>query len=242
MDGTGTVLLAATAFVGSHFALSHPLRAQIVARTGEGAFMAIYSVVAVATLAWLAEAYRAAPPTAPLWEVGDGLWAVTTLVMLVAAILLMGSLIRNPAMAGQTGPAPTEAKGVFAVTRHPMMWAFALWGLSHILVYPVAANIVVAAAMVVLPWSGRRCRTARRRACGRTIGPPGSGARASCPSRRSRPAGRGSAGSARTPGSAAPSSGLRPPGPTCRSRAGPPASGAGSAEAPGTVAKPVSSR
>ena len=31
-----------------------------------------------------------------------------------------------------------------------MTWAFALWGACHIAVYPVAKNIVVAAAIIVL--------------------------------------------------------------------------------------------
>lgn len=154
MDGTSAVLLAAVAFVGSHFVLSHPLRAPLVARLGENAFLAVYSVVAIGTLLWLASAYRAAPSTAPLWDVGGGLWAVATGVMLLAAMLLIGSLIRNPALPGAKGAAPAQARGVFAITRHPMMWAFALWGLSHILVYPLAANIVVAAAIIVLALVG----------------------------------------------------------------------------------------
>jgi uncharacterized membrane protein len=154
MDGLGNVLAAAVAFVGTHFALSHPLRQPIAARIGEAGFSGLYSLVAAATLIWLGIAYREAPPTAPLWPVGDALWALVTLIMLVAAVLLMGSLIRNPALPGTTGPAPAEARGVFAVTRHPMMWAFALWGVSHILVYPVAANILVALAIIILALGG----------------------------------------------------------------------------------------
>ena len=49
---------------------------------------------------------------------------------------------------------PPAAHGAFAVTRHPMMWAFALWGLCHIAVYPVAANMVLAGAIIVLALVG----------------------------------------------------------------------------------------
>ena len=90
MDGTGQILAAAAAFVGTHFLLSHPLRRPIAARLGEGGFLGVYSLVAAITLGWLALAYRAAPLTAPLWDVGDGLWALASVVMLVASILLMG--------------------------------------------------------------------------------------------------------------------------------------------------------
>ncbi|WP_197277293.1 NnrU family protein [Sphingomonas profundi] len=156
MAGTGMVAAAAVAFVGTHFILSHPLRRPIVGRIGEGPFALVYSVVAFVTLGWLVFAYRAAEPTAFLWPVGDGLWALATVLMLVAAILLMGSLVRNPALPNPGGAIaiPEEARGVYAVTRHPMLWSFALWGLCHILVYPVAKNIVVAIAVIILSLAG----------------------------------------------------------------------------------------
>ncbi|KFL48407.1 hypothetical protein IL54_3837 [Sphingobium sp. ba1] len=150
------VLIAATAFVGTHFILSHPLRAPLVARLGEKGFLGVYSLVAAITLIWMIVAYRAAPVTPMLWPVGDGLWAIATVIMLVASILLLGSLVGNPAMPNPDGPimVPAEAKGVFAITRHPMMWAFAMWGLAHILVYPVAANIIVSVAIILLSLVG----------------------------------------------------------------------------------------
>ena len=33
-----------------------------------------------------------------MWPVGDGLWAAAAVVMLLASILLMGSIVRNPAL------------------------------------------------------------------------------------------------------------------------------------------------
>jgi uncharacterized membrane protein len=155
MDGTEMVLVSAVAFVGTHFLLSHPLRAPIVKAVRANGFMGIYALVAFATLGWLAHSYQAAPATAPLWAVGEGIWGPVTLVMLVASILLMGSLLGNPALPGNPSTtAPATARGVFAITRHPMMWAFALWGLCHIAVYPIAANIIVAVAIIILALVG----------------------------------------------------------------------------------------
>jgi uncharacterized membrane protein len=156
MDGVVWVLAAAVAFVGSHFLLSHPLRRRIVKVVGEAAFQGVYSLVAAATLIWLAMAYRSARPTDPLWPVGDALWAAATVLMLLASILLMGSVIRNPALptGGASGKFPDTARGVFAITRHPMMWAIALWGLCHIAVYPRMKNIIVAVAIIVLALVG----------------------------------------------------------------------------------------
>ena len=153
MGGVVWVLAAAVAFVGTHVLLSHPLRKPLVSRVGTGGFQGFYSLVAAVTLAWLVIAYRAAPTSALLWPVGDVIWAVATIVMLLASVLLLGSLVRNPAFPGPTRPAP-EARGVYAITRHPMLWSFALWGACHIAVYPVAKNIVVAAAIIVLSLVG----------------------------------------------------------------------------------------
>jgi uncharacterized membrane protein len=156
MGSTTGLMAAAIAFVGSHFLLSHPLRQRSVRILGETGFLGVYSLVAFLTLGWLIVAYRKAPPTAPLWPAGDALWALASAVMLVASILLMGSFIRNPALptGGRPGARPDAARGVYAVTRHPMMWAFALWGLCHIAVFPVTRNIILAVAIVVLALVG----------------------------------------------------------------------------------------
>jgi uncharacterized membrane protein len=156
VEGLGPIAASAVTFVGTHFLLSHPLRKPIVDAVGNAAFLGIYSVVAAVTLGWLALAYSAAPAATPLWPVGDGLWAAVTVVMLLASVLLMGSIVRNPALPnpGSPTPVPVQARGVFAITRHPMMWAFALWGICHIAIYPVPANIIVAAAIIILALVG----------------------------------------------------------------------------------------
>ena len=153
IDAT-TVALAAAAFVGTHFLLSHPLRRPLVGVLGEKGFMALYAVVAIVTLGAVSWAYRNAPATLALWQVGDGLWGVATIAMLAASIMLIGSLVRNPALPGARNAGAASAHGVYAITRHPMMWAFAIWGVCHILVYPVPKNIVVAAAIIVLALVG----------------------------------------------------------------------------------------
>ncbi len=162
MDGLSLVALAAGSFVGTHFLLSHPLRAPLVRTLGANGFLVLYSLVALATLGWTAIAYRAAPVTAPWWEVGDGIWAVVTVVMLLASLLFMGSLIGNPALPGPVVRAAPTPRGVFTITRHPMLWSFALWALCHIAVYPVAANVIVAVAMLVLALVGAAFQDAKK--------------------------------------------------------------------------------
>jgi uncharacterized membrane protein len=154
MEGSMSLLAWAGAFVGTHFVLSHPLRRPLVGALGEKGFLALYSLVAFVTLGGIGRVYPKTPATAPLWHVGDGLWALATVLMLVASVMLLGSLVRNPARPGADNAATAEARGVYAITRHPMLWAFAIWGVVHILVYPVTKNIIVAIAIIVLSLVG----------------------------------------------------------------------------------------
>lgn len=156
MAGLVGVAAGAVAFVGTHFLLSHPLRAPLVSRLGERGFLGVYSLVAFATMAWLAQAYRTSPVTPPLWDVGNGLWIIVTVIMWLASVLLIGSVIRNPALPDPkiTAAPPPKPVGVFAITRHPMMWGIALWGIAHAVVHPIAANIVLTGAIVILALVG----------------------------------------------------------------------------------------
>jgi uncharacterized membrane protein len=148
------LLLAAIAFVGTHFLLSHPLRAPLVRAAGERAFLGIYSVVAIASFIWMVVAYRAAPRTVPVWSAGDGLWALATVLMLIASVLLAGSLVGNPAFPKLGAPNAGTPRGVYAVTRHPMLWSFAIWGFAHILVYPTAKTFTLTSAIIILSLAG----------------------------------------------------------------------------------------
>lgn len=162
MDELTILALASASFVGTHFLLSHPFRGALVKALGALGFMIVYALVAFATLGWMANAYKAAPATAPYWDVGEGIWIAVTAVMLLASLLLMGSLIGNPALPGAAPKMAPIPRGVFTITRHPMMWAFALWSLCHIAVYPIAANIIVAVAILVLALVGSRLQDAKK--------------------------------------------------------------------------------
>lgn len=143
-------------FVGSHLLLSHPLRAPLAGRMGERSFQIVYSIVAIATFIMVVQAWRGMPAEAPLWAVGDGLWIFASLLVLFASILFMGSLIGNPAL-----PAPNAAfaaqgaaRGVFAITRHPMMWGFALWAFAHALVVPMPGQFILSGTIIFLALFG----------------------------------------------------------------------------------------
>ena len=169
MTPLATLVLAATAFVGSHFAMSHPLRAPLVARLGERGFMLVYALVSFATLGWTAHAFRVAHAGAPfLWDAGNGGWIIGTLLLWLGAILFAGSLRGNPALPGASVTNLVPA-GVFCITRHPMMWGFALWAVTHSIVAPTPPGLVLAAAIAILALGGAAGQDAKKE---RLVGEP----------------------------------------------------------------------
>lgn len=158
---------ASIAFVGSHFALSHPFRKPLVRALGEPGFMAFYSLIAAATLFWMARAFLAAPYEPVLWTGLDDLrWGLASALTLAALALFLGSFARNPALPGQAGDdlAQRTPRGAFRVTRHPMMWGFALWAVGHILAMPTARTVILAGAILVLALVGAHLQDRKKEA------------------------------------------------------------------------------
>lgn len=142
MNPVASLALATVAFVGTHFLMSHPLRAGLVAKLGEKGFSGLYSLIAFVTLGWMIFAWRSIEDSAPLWIAPLWWWPVASAIMLLALILLVGSFVRNPAFPhpGAESQAVRPATGVFAITRHPMNWSFILWALVHISLRAVRAT------------------------------------------------------------------------------------------------------
>lgn len=156
MDQSLVILAAANiAFVGTHFAMSHPLREPMVKALGAGGFQGVYTLVSAATLAWVYFAFVAAPP-ADLAGSGEVGWIIATVLTLPAMVLLAGSLIGNPALPTPMAEAQARAapKGVFLVTRHPMMWGIGLWAISHLVLFWSTRTMITALAIGVLALVG----------------------------------------------------------------------------------------
>ena len=164
MDPLVSLAAASIALVGTHFALSHPLRAPLVKATGEGAFLGLYSLVAAACIGWMVLAFRAAPAADLGGATGEVGWIVSTVLTLPALLLFLGSLMRNPAFPGAGGAMAREPSGVLAVTRHPMMWGFALWALSHIALWWSCRTTIVASAVLTLALVGAHLQDRKKEA------------------------------------------------------------------------------
>jgi uncharacterized membrane protein len=168
MTGTvGHVALAMVLFVGGHFILSAPpVRKPLVAMLGEWPFLGLYSLIALILLAWVLLAYAAAP-TVAIWTPPTGLRHLSLSVMPFACILAVAALTTpNPSVAGVDGGAIARRgpRGILKITRHPMMWGFGLWGITHLLANGDAAGMILFGGMTVLALGGALAIDARKRA------------------------------------------------------------------------------
>ncbi len=224
MSPLGWLLLAAAVFVSSHLALSHPLRQPLVDRLGEKRFPAVYVPVALVTFGLMVAAAVWTPQEQPLWAAGDGLW----MLMWFGSILFIGSFQRNPAFPSRSGEPIRkigEARGVFAITRHPMNWGFAIWGIVHMAVVATPSAIVVGGAFLFLAIVGSIGQDAKK---SQLIGSPWDDwVRRTCSSR----SGAGLPGRAVSQRSEEPACFWLQPGCTNSSRPFPPEFGDGSAKA-----------
>jgi uncharacterized membrane protein len=154
MDPMTHLIVAVVVFLATHYVASTPLRARLVATVGK-AYLALYSVTALATLVWMVWAFYRAP-FVNLWY-AVALRPVPLMVMPFALVFIACGLFSpNPTMVGRErllkDAAP--ARGILRITRHPMMWGFALWAASHIVARGDAAAVLFFGAFLVLALSG----------------------------------------------------------------------------------------
>jgi uncharacterized membrane protein len=126
--------LAALLWVGLHVGVAGTsLRGAVVARTGEKAFTGAFSLASVVAITLLVLAWQNAP-TSPLWFPPRPLAWLLVALMLLAFILFAGSLMtRNATSLGQGSALEQEPRGMVRITRHPMLWSFAIWGIVHVI-------------------------------------------------------------------------------------------------------------
>jgi uncharacterized membrane protein len=141
-------------FVGLHFLLSHPLRSPLVRRMGAGPFQGLYSLIALVTFGAMIYFYRVIGREPPLWTAGDASWLLASILMWIGSILFVGSFVRNPALPGARLDRGRKPEGVFAITRHPMMWGFASWAIVHLIVVGTAKAMVFDGAILLLALGG----------------------------------------------------------------------------------------
>ncbi|MEA3081942.1 MAG: hypothetical protein QOD54_1610 [Sphingomonadales bacterium] len=160
------LLLSCIAFLATHFLLSHPLRGLLVRAMGERRFQGLYSLIALITFGAMIYFYHACGREPSLtcaaavsrsencsWSPGEAEWILGTILMWLASILFVGSFLRNPALVGAPGPRGGP-KGVLAITRHPMMWSFAIWAAVHFMLIQQFKSVIFDGTIIIMALAG----------------------------------------------------------------------------------------
>ncbi|MDT8855430.1 NnrU family protein [Paracoccaceae bacterium Fryx2] len=145
MAGWGMFGLAFAVFLLSHAIPTRPaVKARLKAVAGPRGYLFLYSAVSLAVLAWLIVA-AARAPFVPLWDPATWhRWAANLAMPLAIALATLSVGVPNPLSFG--GPAAgfrPDRPGIIGLTRHPLLWALALWAGAHLLANGDLAHVLL---------------------------------------------------------------------------------------------------
>lgn len=151
----GLLVVAAVVWIGVHIGIAGTrLRDAVVGRIDENTFRAAFSLLSVVVIVFLVRAWSTAS-TAHVWYAPDWLRWLLVAVMLPGFVLFVASVSGpNPTMLGPAGATAQAPRGMIRVTRHPMLWSFALWAAVHIVGNGDTASILFFAAFLVTALAG----------------------------------------------------------------------------------------
>jgi uncharacterized membrane protein len=148
------LIIAALVWIALHIGIAGTrMRDWIVRSIGERPFRGAFSLLSIAALVWFSRSYSGAA-TVLLWRPPSWLVALLVLAMLPACVLFVGSVTTpNPTAIGGEGSV-AEPRGIQRITRHPMLWSFAIWAAVHIIGNGDTASLVFFGAFLVTALAG----------------------------------------------------------------------------------------
>ena len=140
------------AVLASHAIPARPsVRGRLVGVVGERPYILLYSAMSLILLGWL---FRSAgeAPYVELWPAMDWQRLVPQLVVPAAfALGTIGLFTANPlSLSANRRDASDSAAGILGVTRHPVLWALALWAAAHMVPNGDLAHVVLFGTLLAL--------------------------------------------------------------------------------------------
>lgn len=164
MSIASEIALLWAAFTATHLGLaSVRVEPRLRAKLGDGPFLGLYSLVALAIFVPLMRLYfthRHAGEWLWVLEVGPALRAALYLLMGFALVLVAGSLLKPGPAA--VAPGAAEVAGVYRVTRHPMVLGLALLFALHLVPNASAADAAFFGGFVAFALAGAWHQDARK--------------------------------------------------------------------------------
>lgn len=161
-----SLIAAALFFVGIHLLISGTwLRAALVRRIGELPYLGLFSLLSAAALTWMVIAFTQAHEPIPS-ALRDWRWVAIVLNLVAWIFIAFGVLSKSPTAYGGERflNNPDPVTGLHRVTRHPMLWGFALWAAVHMLFNPEPPALVFFGAFLALALIGPPSIDAKRAA------------------------------------------------------------------------------
>ncbi|MBC7906750.1 MAG: hypothetical protein H7Y60_08395 [Rhodospirillaceae bacterium] len=164
--GLWQLVLAVVVFLASHRLTNQPAfrRPAEALLGGKRGFTIAYSILSVLLLAWMIAAYGDAPMVL-VWGQQSWMRWLPPLVMPVACVLAVAGLTTpNPFSIGPgaKGYDPNHP-GILRLTRHPVLWAAALWAGAHVVPNGDVAALILFVPLLLLALVGPKLLDRKRR-------------------------------------------------------------------------------
>ena len=139
------LVVSAGGFFAIHIGVAGTaLRDKIALRFGGAGFQILFSIMSFLLLIWMIASYRIAPGIV-LWDIQYLHW-LPVLLSPFAAIFLVAAYSSPNATAAGGGKALRQDnpdRGIFRVTRHPLLMGIALWAFAHMAANGDVASLIL---------------------------------------------------------------------------------------------------
>ena len=151
MSGWTEFILAFVAFLAAHLIPMRPaLKSPLIAVLGRAGYIAAFSLLSLGLLFWLLMAAGRAPFVEVWPQAGWQRWLVNLAMPLAIALTVLAVGVANPfSFGGKTAGFDPDRPGLIGLTRHPLMWAFAIWAGAHLLANGDVAHAVLFGLLLV---------------------------------------------------------------------------------------------
>jgi uncharacterized membrane protein len=159
------LFLALVVFVALHSVPAIPaLRSRLIGLFGRRPYLIAYSLVSLATLAWVFYAALQIDFIA-LWDPQPWQAWVTLILTPIGLFFLLAGLMSPNPLSISVRRSGTGQGGIVAITRHPVLWGFMLWAGSHIVPNGDMRSLILFGALFLFALAGIPLteRRARRR-------------------------------------------------------------------------------
>ena len=169
MDSVTQIAGLWTLFALTHIGLSSlRVRARLVSVLGDGPFLGLYSLVALAIfipLVWIYMDHRHEGPL--LWALSISpalLWALYIVMGVAWVLVVAGGAQPSPASLGASGPG--RVHGVSRLTRHPVFMGVGIFGALHLVPLGIASDVAFFAGFPIFALLGCYHQDRRKLASG----------------------------------------------------------------------------